>query len=106
MTTTTWSDEEVEEEIQDEDEEISGNFVAFSRQILEDHEVKSEGTEVAMDDDYTTEQLEKAYTQLYKKWEAAIKANRTLSAQAKVSEQNCASFKARCRELETRLGKE
>lgn len=52
------------------------------------------------------EQLEKVYDQLYKKWEADVKANRVLSAQTKVSEQNYISYKSRYKELETKLAEE
>lgn len=79
------SDDEIENDPHEEEEGISRNFVAFFEQISDDHESESEEIEIAIDDDYTTEKFEKAYAQLYKKWEATIKANLTLSTQSKMS---------------------
>lgn len=105
MIASTWSGGEIEEKSQEEDEEISRNFVAFSRQIDEDHESKSEETKIAIDDDTIWNNQKRHILNCIRNGKLPLKQI-VLSAQTKVSEQNWVSYKSKCKELEIKLAEE
>ncbi|XP_031106191.1 uncharacterized protein LOC116010828 [Ipomoea triloba] len=80
MKVTTWSDEECSKETQDEDEEISGNFVAFTIAVTEPQSELDCYSDQEDVDKVSYEELEQSYVQLYKKWEILLKTHTTTNS--------------------------
>ncbi|XP_031090976.1 uncharacterized protein LOC115995973 [Ipomoea triloba] len=77
---TTWSDKECSEEAQEDNEEISGNFVAFTVALSEPHPELENDSDHDEVEKLLYEELEQSYVQLYKKWDILLKSHITATA--------------------------
>ncbi|XP_031108661.1 uncharacterized protein LOC116013148 [Ipomoea triloba] len=93
MKATTWSDEECSEEAQDEDEEISGNFVAFTAVVAESHSDLDNCSDHEDVDKVPYEELEQSYIKLYKKWDILLNTHITTNSKNEFLEKNIESLK-------------
>ncbi|XP_031091039.1 uncharacterized protein LOC115996034 [Ipomoea triloba] len=93
MKATTWSDEDCYEEAQDEDEEISGNFVAFTAVVAESHSDLDNCSDHEDVDKIPYEELEQSYIKLYKKWDILLKTHTTTNSKNEFLEKNIESLK-------------
>lgn len=89
---TAWSDEPEEESLDQEEEEISWNFVAFTVRITKLEYELDESMDQDDESKMSYLDLEDAYVQLFKKWEVLLKAHGTALAHNDVHEKIFSSY--------------
>lgn len=103
MKASTLSDEEDMEVSIDGDQEISGNFVAFTASVSESTTEPGSDSNHEDVEKLPYEELETSYLQLYKKWEFLLKVHNATMVKNSILEKNIKILKDQLAEKDDQL---